>query len=330
MNTVLLTGAGFSHNWGGRLAREINTAVARRLEHDRDLAELLRRNPNFEDALSELQSECPAPGRSDAQERLQKLETAIAKVFDQMNSDLAKAQFSFTSDLEFAIPEFLVRFDAIFTLNQDLLLEAQYLHPSARFLTLAARQWPGGGDLPGMEVILSDVGASGPFEPLSIQYRPKTDKDWTIDPQRQPYFKLHGSTNWRDTDGGRLLIMGGKKFSTMSRYPVLSWYASKFVEYLSRANARLMVIGYGFRDDHINQLIVDAWNNGGQTLSMYIVHPDGRDILKKVNPSSARPIYVPKPLEEITVYDSTRRLKDTFGGSDPGEHRLLIQYADGH
>jgi hypothetical protein len=47
MNAVLLTGAGFSHNWGGRLAREINTAVAMRLEQDSHLADLLHRNPNF-------------------------------------------------------------------------------------------------------------------------------------------------------------------------------------------------------------------------------------------------------------------------------------------
>jgi hypothetical protein len=56
MSAVLLTGAGFSHNWGGRLAREINTAVAMRLEHDNHLADLLHRNPNFEEALTELQT----------------------------------------------------------------------------------------------------------------------------------------------------------------------------------------------------------------------------------------------------------------------------------
>jgi hypothetical protein len=48
MNAVLLTGAGFSHNWGGRLAREMNTAVALRLQTDHHLAALLHRNPNFE------------------------------------------------------------------------------------------------------------------------------------------------------------------------------------------------------------------------------------------------------------------------------------------
>jgi hypothetical protein len=89
-----------------------------------------------------------------------------------------------------------------------------------------------------------------------------------------------------------------------------------------------MIIGYGFRDNHINQLICEAWQKGNQTLSMFIVHPDGREILKKVNPTYGK-LYLPGPLEEITVYDSTRTLRTIFGGNDPGEHDLLVRYATG-
>ncbi len=90
-----------------------------------------------------------------------------------------------------------------------------------------------------------------------------------------------------------------------------------------------MVIGYGFRDDHINRMIHEAWLNSGRTLSMFIVHRDGREILKKVNPSYGRSVYVPGPLEEITTYESTRPLPTMFGGNDPGEHELLVRYAKG-
>src|SRR5215467_9500409 len=147
MNAVLLTGAGFSHNWGGRLAREINTAVALRLQNHSDLAGLLRRNPNFEEALAELQNECATSGGPSAQERLQKLEIAVVDAFDEMNKHLASAALNFSSNRKFTLPEFLVSFDAIFTLNQDLFLEAQYFDKPDRLSLTEGRKWLG-GDLP--------------------------------------------------------------------------------------------------------------------------------------------------------------------------------------
>ena len=128
MNTVLLTGAGFSFNWGARLAREVNTAVARRVSNDGHLVALLHRNPNFEEALAELQNEA-AHSAAGAKEQLQLLETAIVAVFDDMNGHLSAETFSFRHEMGWLIPEFLVLFDAIFTLNQDLLLESHYLLP---------------------------------------------------------------------------------------------------------------------------------------------------------------------------------------------------------
>jgi hypothetical protein len=326
MNAILLTGAGFSRNWGGRLAGEVNTAVAMRLEGDAYLADLLRRNPNFEEALTELQNEA-AIGRPGASDRLQKLEMAIVEVFADMNRHLASASFNFSSDRKFTMIEFLALFDAIFTLNQDLLLEAHYHRDPNNLSLTQSRRWLG-PDLPATEVI-PDPARAGLFDPLAVRRRPKTSPQTTaIDPQYQPYFKLHGSMNWQDPNGGRLLVMGGNKPTTMQRHPVLMWYAAKFTEYLSRPRARLMVIGYGFRDNHINQMIHEAWLRGGKTMSIFIVHPDGREILKKINPTYGK-MYLAGPLEEIAVFDSTRPLPTTFGGSDPGEHDLLVGYAKG-
>ena len=123
--------------------------------------------------------------------------------------------------------------------------------------------------------------------------------------------------------------MGGNKPTTMRRHPILTWSAAKFLELLSKPGARLMIIGYGFRDNHINQLIYDAWHKSNRTLTMFIVHPDGREILTKINATYGKPIYVPEPLEEIMAYDSTRSLHTTFGGNDPGEYDILVEYAKG-
>jgi len=221
MNAVVLTGAGFSHNWGGRLAREINTAVAMRLQDDNHLADLLHRNPNFEEALIELQNEAATSARPGTAERLQKLETAIADAFTTMNSNLAAASFNFCNDLKYSLPEFLVLFDAIFTLNQDLLLEKHYLYPPQVISLAGTRRWLR-GYLPGVDEIPNPA-QSGLYDPLLTQWRPQSTPTATpIDPRSQPYFKLHGSVNWTDPTGGRLLVMGGNKPTTMRRHPILT------------------------------------------------------------------------------------------------------------
>jgi hypothetical protein len=103
--------------------------------------------------------------------------------------------------------------------------------------------------------------------------------------------------------------MGGNKPTAMQRHPALTWYAEKF-EAVSKLNARLMVIGYGFRDAHINQMIYEGWEKGGKTLTMFIVQSDSREIVKKVNAKTTRPF------------------QSTFG-TDAAEHKILIDYAAG-
>jgi hypothetical protein len=285
----------------------------------------------FEEALTELQNEVATSGRFGAPERLQKLETAVVDVFRDMNRSMAQAKFSFLDETGWTIPEFLTLFDAIFTLNQDLLLEKHYLIPPPVGLSLVSRGRWDLGVIPGMDELPNPAVAAGRlYDPLLAERRPVASPRGTvIAPRQQPYFKLHGSINWQANNGGRLL-MGGNKPTTMQSHRILMWYADKFAETLSRPNARLMVIGYGFGDGHINQLIHEAWEKGGKTLSIFIVHPDGREMLRKVNPTYGKPIYCPGPLEEIVgAYDSTRPLRTTFDGSDPGEHDLLMQYAEG-
>lgn len=329
MNSFLLTGAGFSANWGGRLAREVNSAVARRVAEDTNLAALLHRNPNFEEALAELQN-AAAISTPGAKDQLQRLEASIVDVFDTMNGHLSATTFSPRAEVGWTIPEFLVLFDAIFTLNQDLLLESHYLMPAGigfGLSLLSGSRWDI-GVLPGVDPI-PDPTVVGGYNVLRTQWRPvASPRSTAIGQRHQPYFKLHGSMKWQDPNGGRLLVMGGNKPTTMQQHPILSWYAEKFAEAVSRPNARLMVIGYGFRDDHINRAIYEGWEKGGKTLSMFIVHPDGREILKKINPTYDKPIYVPGPLEAITVYDSTRPLRSTFD-IDVGEHEMLVEYAAG-
>src|SRR5271165_710968 len=66
---------------------------------------------------------------------LNAIQEALADVFGRMNAQFAARQFEFSNDIAHSIQRFLVRFDAIFTLNQDLLIEVHYKKSERRDLT---------------------------------------------------------------------------------------------------------------------------------------------------------------------------------------------------
>jgi len=51
----------------------------------------------------------------------------VTALFGRINGALANKPFEVNNDRDFSVREFLLRFDAIFSLNQDLLLEMMYL-----------------------------------------------------------------------------------------------------------------------------------------------------------------------------------------------------------
>jgi hypothetical protein len=119
--------------------------------------------------------------------------------------------------------------------------------------------------------------------------------------------------------------MGADKTATIQEKAILRWYQEEFRRYLSMPNARLMVIGYGFLDRHINDSIVAGANTGG--LRMFIVHPPGRQVLRHVNPTSSRTVYLPAPIEAVgDIGSSIRTLPEIFGGNDGLEHGKLWRF----
>ena len=61
--------------------------------------------------------------------------------------------------------------------------------------------------------------------------------------------------------------------------PTPKWLHDRFAEYLGRGDTRLVVIGYGFGDHHINEIIARA----GETsrLKVFINDPTGVGVLRK-------------------------------------------------
>lgn len=325
MNYVLLLGAGFSRNWGGWLADEVFEYLLGHSDvaNDYHLKTILwkhKKSGGFEEALAEIQHDTQRNSK-ESEERLGRLENAITKMFDDMNKS-----FERETGLGRGIQALLAQFDAIFTLNQDLLLEGHYtcgsgLSSSPYAMSTQLIITPGSKweywHTPG--VMHPDVkGAPHPKQIYENKWTPAGEKDFAIEGRKQPYFKLHGSSNWRTQDGNQLLIMGGNKEKMIKSYAVLSWYHEQFEEFISRPETRLMIIGYSFRDVHINNMLISAAEKGN--LRLFIIDPIGVDAIGLGNRTRNAAIYCPDKIEETlhpcVIGASRRPLRDTFADNN--------------
>lgn len=311
MTHILLTGAGFTRNWDGWLAKELEGDLLARLADDYQLNRLLQSSSNYEEALEKAKS----PGYSGVTltpTQVKRFEKAIEESFWAMNTGLVQR-----GNMELAaegpsIHTFLAKFDAIFTLNQDLLLELYY-QPNRHDLG----RWKG-TSYPGIEpptVPRLDAG-----EVVRLERRVATIGP--TPPDQQPVYKLHGSVNW--TDGtGSLFVAGGSKDAYVRSKPLLTGYFAELRSRLRLPGTRLMVIGYGFADEHVNQLIVDAWQ-ANQSLGIYYVHPKGRDAIRQ-GQEKATVQWTP-PIGEVRCIGESRRPLSTTFGRDRIEYDKLMRF----
>jgi hypothetical protein len=197
MVKVLLLGAGFSNNWGGPLASQVfNWLLASpEISSDSHLKQCLwdhQRAGGFENALAQVQSEFLMSPSTQNKERLERFQPAINNVFSDMEKGFsARATWELlspTEDRTRSLLHFLVQFDAIFTLNQDLLFERFYLDPMGRVAAASGQRWNGAA-IRGMRELRDH---SPPYDPARSVWRPEPS-EFNVPDRIQPYFKLHGS-----------------------------------------------------------------------------------------------------------------------------------------
>ncbi len=328
MTNYLLIGAGFSRNWGGWLATEAFEYLlgCPEVAGDQTLGQLLWRHQSqggFESALAELQSAYSrAPHANEA--ALMGLHAAITRMFNDMNRALMDIElWEFQKFIERHVSTFLTRFDAIFSLNQDLLLEHHYINENISLI--GKKKWSG-AQLPGMRRVPA-LEAMHSASWARSTWHPEEKDAFKVEQNFQPIFKLHGSSNWRHADGRDMLIMGGAKAHEIDQTPILKWYAQEFEDRLSKQPTRLMAIGYGFRDHHINEAIGRAVERG---LKLFIIAPEGAELARRINSTRDRAaIAAPTALEgilEASLIGASRRpLRDIFGG-DMAEHNKVMRF----
>ena len=156
---------------------------------------------------------------------------------------------------------------------------------------------------------------------------------WTLEPSKfliadkdQPFVKLHGSHNWITNDGEQLLVLGADKAKTIASNAVLRWYYELFDRDLSEP-VKLMIIGYGFRDPHINDTLLKSAR--ANHLKLFVVDPLGARALEQNNPTRGRAIYIRSEPDEILrptlIGTSNRPLSETFQ-NDRIEHAKLMRF----
>lgn len=315
MNHILLVGAGFSRNWGGWLAKELEGDLLARLANDRELRKVVQTSGNYEQALENARDSGGFSRAGLSAQAVKRLEEAIKESFWAMNmalGSLPSMELSGTNSP--SIQKFLGRFDAIFSLNQDLLLEFHY-NPKG----LGPDGWQG-TYFPGIEPQIMPTLSAGEV----INLRRNVGAIGPPIPTLQPIYKLHGSVEWLDGSGSLFVVGGGKESYILSK-PLLRGYFEEFRRRLLTSGVRLMMIGYGFADDHVNKLISDA-SLANPTLSLYYVHPEGRDAVHRGKQHQVIVGYSAPPIAEVPCIGESRRpLSGTFAG-DKLEYEKLMRF----
>jgi hypothetical protein len=314
MKHLLLTGAGFSRSWGGWLASEAFEYLLGSIYIDDPLRAKLwqtkERGGGFEDTLFELQTAHAQQTHGLPEQQLRAMTNAVMAMFAEMAVGFAKSPFDDRD--RFPIKDFLAKFDVIYTLNQDTLLEHHYIGP----------RWGehhAGSVLPGIRSkgVDLDIGQNryAMFEPDPAIFKMPDD--------HQPYIKLHGSFNWLQNEGS-LLILGGNKAANIRTFPVLEWYHQMFRDDLESEDVRLMVIGYSFNDPHINDAITTAIAKA-RNMKVFIIDPNGVDVLDKRNK-------IPQPHSEAVLLEaisprvigaSRRSIRSVFADDHVEQAKIL-------
>jgi len=275
-DNCLLTGAGFTKNFGGFLASEFHSHIFndKRIQSSLRLRDQVQADSDFESLYQRV-----LDGDYTSYEK-KSMHEAVVRTYEILDSAIRRIRFGSAAKNPVGrrysklLDVFLGQKDQtgyVFTLNQDLFLERCY--------------WDHGGAvplLPGLaprELWFSTrfTESLAETERVALPSERELEKLKASFPSvgRSYYVKLHGSCNWVGSDGDDRMIIGGQKTARIAQIPMLDWYFEIFQRVLSRPNSHLLLIGYGFGDEHVNKIIAKSVSQCG--LSLYILGPDSYD-----------------------------------------------------
>ncbi len=275
---ILLTGAGFTKNFGGPLAKEFWSIIFSNpiLDKAPDVRDILRRDFDFESVYNAVMRGARLPfdaieGAPTWESQQQALRKAVNEAYEYIDEKVRS--FSFRKDAPYAVniymvQEFISKFAGtsnspgyFFTLNQDLFVERQYYNGRSP-------------TLPGIQHRSSWFTTNG-TRSLMAERCVIPDSEGNIDFCGSPfyYLKLHGSSNWYTADQ-ETMVIGHAKQTQIAAHPILAAYFDAFRSVLTSGGRRLLCVGYSFSDEHINAAIRDGVQTG---LRVYVLSPESPD-----------------------------------------------------
>lgn len=282
---ILLTGAGFTKNFGGLLTSEMWAEI---FNHEKIQAQPKIKRLMLDDNDFDYESiyysiiDQPFSDEEFSDDERGAIKDAVKFAYEYIDSiliDIIK-DHPYPTELE-NVTDFIYRFGKtnnksfIFTLNQDLFFER--LYPNSHYAKLS---------IPGID------NNSEWFK--NTFNRPLTPSDYCRLPNEEELnrikpnilsdgnfflIKLHGSYNWTSFDGSDAMVIGRGKTKQIQKEPLLKYYFEIFENVLSQNQRRLLIIGYGFGDNHINHIISNAVKDYG--LRIYVIRPDKPEDFKK-------------------------------------------------
>lgn len=281
--TVLMTAAGYTKNFGGLLADQMWAEIFNHKEvQDKPaLRSLLFDNFDYESIYHKVCNDTDSEKKTYTVDEKEAIRTAILKAYETLDviaqNYIPVRDNSKLNILNGArkIVDCLTRdrsqINFFFTLNQDIFVERLISD------TKKSIMWPGIGK---RFFIPRSSECKRPLENNNFINVPDGDKlDTTKRAVDLPnnecnYIKLHGSFGWKspDPDKSDKLVIGRNKETLIADEPLLKWYLDLFEQVLSHGGMKLLIIGYGFRDDHINEIIMKAIEQE-PSLRLYIISP---------------------------------------------------------
>lgn len=302
-NLILLTGAGFTKNFGGFLGSEMWAQIFNdaEIQGSNNLRDLLQKDYDFESVYSSvLNSSLPDEDKSIMKRVIERsyrnLDDAIKGWVFNDSSPYPVNWYGWGKLVNLFVGQGNTK-GLFFTLNQDIFLERKsgYRSPGA---PLFKQEFYNGQ----IRDLTSDQFVILPRE-NAVE---KAEKDF-FNHAGLAYIKLHGSYGWRSSDGSSQMVIGKNKSDLIENEPLLKWYLELFQKVIRDGNRKLLVVGYGFGDQHINKILVDGVENHG--LQVYIISTkpaaELRDHFERGGHFYALPIlnglrgYFPYALKEI-------------------------------
>jgi hypothetical protein len=254
---ILFTGAGFTHNFGAPLARNMWCWIFNhpKVQQEHEIKELMLREYDYESVYDTVIN-----SDYNVQEK-EAISIAVKDTYDRL--DMIIRDWSFRTGAPYPVNIYKLqnlidlfskknKKGFIFTVNQDLLLERHYYNGDRPVIPgiQPKQSW--------FSSIFREAVKGQSYVELPSKEDLERKKDVILDENRFFYIKMHGSQNWQSKTRPNQMVIGRGKKKQIEEEPLLGWYFELFKEALLKNDVQILFIGYGFGDEHINEIIAKA------------------------------------------------------------------------